>query len=76
MILVGTGEEGPFQYGGTIHLDKSAGQKEARKRYVQQTADVQKALDQGEEVWVAAIPSRSWAPQQVTIEQPPPRLHV
>ena len=76
MILVGTSKDGPFHNVTTIHLERSAGQKEARKRFVQGDPDVQKALDDGKDVFIAAIPARSWAPQQVRIEQPPPRLHV
>ena len=79
MILRGTGPEGPFWKAGTIHLEKSAGQREARKRFVQQTPDVQEALtkeDSDEQVFLAAIPLRSWDPTEIVIEQPPPRLKV
>jgi len=76
VILVGGSEKGPFLFETTIHLERSAGQKEARKRFVQQTPAVQESINDGNKVFIAAVPARSWAPQEVRIEQPPPRLHV
>jgi hypothetical protein len=76
VILVGDGEEGPFVFKTTVHLERSAGQREARRRFVQQDPEVRTRMDDGEDVFVVAIPARSWAPTQVRIEQPPPRLHV
>lgn len=78
MILVGPSAGGPFELGGQVHLERSAGQREARKRWFQSDAakGTREALDEGAKVFIAAIPVRSWQPVQVQIEQPPPRLHI
>ena len=76
MILDGPSKDGPFKFCGNVHLERSAGQKEARKRFVQKDGKIQERIENGEKIFLAAVPARSWSPQEVTIEQPPPRLNV
>jgi hypothetical protein len=78
VILSAEQKGGPWHFQDTVHLERTAGQREARKRWVQNNAEsVEGRLaEEGSKLFLVAIPARSWAPTEVTIEQPPPRLNV